>query len=204
MGGEPPALPAGRRILVPGQVENDASIKTGASKVKTNLDLLRATRAANPDAVIIYKPHPDVEAGLRSGEIIAEDLADVIARNTDPAALFDEVDELWTMTSLMGFEALLRGVQVTTLGAPFYAGWGLTQDLGKPPKRRQARPSLLGLVHAALIDYPRYCDPMTGLACPVEVAVRRLQSGEIPHPGAANRALSKLQGLLATYAHLWR
>lgn len=204
LGGEAPALPAGRRILVPGQVEDDASIKTGAGKVKTNLDLLSATRAANPDAVIIYKPHPDVEAGLRSGEIIAEDLADVIALNTDPAALFDEVDELWTMTSLMGFEALLRGVRVTTLGAPFYAGWGLTQDLGKQPKRRQARPSLLGLVHAALIDYPRYYDPMTGLPCPVEVAVRRLQSGEIPHPGAANRALSKLQGLLATYTHLWR
>ncbi|AZV78987.1 capsular polysaccharide biosynthesis protein [Parasedimentitalea marina] len=204
LGGETPDLPAGRRILVPGQVEDDASILTGASKVKTNLDLLRATRAANPDAVIIYKPHPDVEAGLRSGEIAAEGLADVVAHNSDPIAMFDQVGELWTMTSLMGFEALLRGVQVTTLGAPFYSGWGLTRDLSAQPKRRQARPSLLGLVHAALIDYPRYCDPVTGLPCPVEVAVRRLQNGEIPHPGVANRALSKLQGLLATYAHLWR
>lgn len=204
LGGDTPDLPAGRRILVPGQVEDDASILTGAGKVKSNLDLLRATRTANPDAVIIYKPHPDVEAGLRSGEIEAEGLADVVAHNSDPIALFDEVGELWTMTSLMGFEALLRGVQVTTLGAPFYSGWGLTQDLSKQPRRRQARPSLLGLVHAALIDYPRYCDPITGLPCPVEVAVRRLQSGEIPHPGLANRALSKLQGLMATYAHLWR
>ena len=104
----------------------------------------------------------------------------------------------------MGFEGLVRGVKVTTLGAPFYAGWGLTQDLGGPPTRREARPGLLGLVHAALIDYPRYYDPLTGLNCPVEVAVQRLQSGEIPHPGVANRALSKVQGLLATYAHLWR
>jgi len=204
LGGDAPSLPTGRRILVPGQVEDDASILTGAGKVKTNLDLLRTTRLANPNAVIIYKPHPDVEAGLRSGEIEAEGLADVVARNTDPAALFDHVDELWTMTSLMGFEALLRGVKVTTLGAPFYAGWGLTRDLGRPPKRRQARPGLLGLVHAVLIDYPRYCDPVTGLPCPVEVAVRRLQSAEIPHPGVGNRALSKLQGLLATYTHLWR
>lgn len=204
LGGDALTLPTGRRILVPGQVEDDASILTGAGKVKTNLDLLRTTRLANPNAVIIYKPHPDVEAGLRSGEIAAEGLADIVARNTDPAALFDQVNELWTMTSLMGFEALLRGVKVTTLGAPFYAGWGLTRDLGRPPKRRQARPGLLGLVHAALIDYPRYCDPVTGLPCPVEVAVRRLQNAEIPHPGVANRTLSKLQGLLATYAHLWR
>ncbi|KAE9627891.1 capsular polysaccharide biosynthesis protein [Parasedimentitalea maritima] len=204
LGGETPELPAGRRILVPGQVEDDASILTGAGKVKNNLDLLRTTRTANPDAVIIYKPHPDVEAGLRNGEIEAEELADVIATKADPAALFDHVDEVWTMTSLMGFEALLRGVKVTTLGVPFYAGWGLTQDLGKIPERRKARPGLLGLIHATLIDYPRYFDPVTGLPCPVEVAVQRLQTGEIPHPGAANRILSKLQGLLATYAHIWR
>ena len=204
LGGEAPKLPAGYRILVPGQVEDDASIRTGAGKIHTNLDLLRTTRAANPDAIIIYKPHPDVEAGLRSGEIAAEGLADVVAHSSDPIALCDQVDELWTMTSLMGFEALLRGVKVTTLGTPFYSGWGLTQDLSKQPERRQARPSLLGLVHATLIDYPRYYDPVTGLPCPVEVAVRRLQSGDIPHPGMANRALSKLQGVLVTYAHLWR
>ena len=56
------------------------------------------------------------------------------------------------MTSLTGFEALMRGVQVTCLGTPFYAGWGLTRDLGKVPARRGARPTLEGLVHATLID----------------------------------------------------
>ena len=34
-----------------------------------------------------------------------------------------------TMTSLAGFEALLRGKPVTTHGQPFYAGWGLTEDI---------------------------------------------------------------------------
>ena len=108
------------------------------------------------------------------------------------------------MTSLMGFEALLRGVPVTTLGAPFYAGWGLTQDLGTVPARRGARPSLSGLVHAVLIDYPRYLDPKTGLPCPVEVVLQRLAEGyDAPH-GPLNRLLSKLQGAFATHAHLWR
>ena len=101
-------------------------------------------------------------------------------------------------------EALLRGVSVTTLGAPFYAGWGLTNDLGDIPNRRVARPDLMGLVYATLIDYPRYFDQVTGQICPVEVAVARLSEGDIPHPGFANRSLSKLQGLFATYAHLWR
>lgn len=199
-----PELPDGHRILVPGQVEDDASILMGTSATRTNLDLLRAARQANPDAVLIYKPHPDVEAGLRGGKIDAEGLADVIAIDVDPANLLTQVQEVWTMTSLLGFEALLRGVKVTTLGAPFYAGWGLTTDLDIVPARRGARPSLMGLVHAALIDYPRYLDPTTGLPCPVEVAVDQLAQGTQAPAGPLNRLLSKLQGVFATQAHLWR
>ncbi len=108
------------------------------------------------------------------------------------------------MTSLLGFEALLRGTPVTTLGAPFYAGWGLTRDLGKTPARRQARPTLPGLVHAALIGYPRYLDPVTGRPCPVEVAVDRLAKGDLPATGPLHRLLAKLQGRFAGFAPLWR
>ncbi|MCT8159337.1 capsular polysaccharide biosynthesis protein [Pseudoruegeria sp. SHC-113] len=202
-----PPLPEGHRILVPGQVEDDASIRTGTQTVASNLALLEATRAANPEAVILYKPHPDVEAGLRQGAVAEADLArlaDAVLREADPVALLKEVKEVWTMTSLLGFEALLRGVPVTCLGTPFYAGWGLTQDLGEVPARRKARPALSGLIHAALIDYPRYCDPITGLPCPPEVIVARLAAGDLPRPGPFNRSLSKLQGLFASRAYLWR
>ncbi|GAW33736.1 capsule polysaccharide biosynthesis protein [Roseovarius sp. A-2] len=207
LGAAAPDLPPGHRILVPGQVEDDASIRLGAGAIHTNLALLQKARAGNPGAVILYKPHPDVEAGLRPGAVDAEelrDLADAVVRMSDPAALLDEVQEVWTMTSLLGFEALLRGVAVTTTGAPFYAGWGLTRDLGAVPPRRRARPTLAGLVHAALIDYPRYFDPVTGTACPVEVVVDRLAHGPLPRAGRGNRLLAKLQGALATHAHLWR
>ena len=200
-------LPAGKRILVPGQVENDASILTGTQTVRTNLALLEATRAAHPDAVILYKPHPDVEAGLRPGAIDraeAAKLATRVIENADPIALLAHVDEVWTLTSLLGFEALLRGLPVTTLGAPFYAGWELTTDLGFVPPRRRATPTLEGLVHATLIDYPRYRDPVSGLPCPVEVVIERLAKGEIPRAGAGNRVLSKLQGVFASQSHLWR
>jgi len=201
------ALPGGQRILVPGQVEDDASIRLGADLVKTNLGLLAAAREANPVAVILYKPHPDVEAGLRAGAIPAErlaGLADLVVPNADPVALILVVDEVWTMTSLLGFEALLRGKPVTCLGTPFYAGWGLTRDLGRVSARRTARPSLLALAHAALIAYPRYRDPVSGLPCPVEVVAERLASGTGPRSGASNRLLSKLQGLAASRADLWR
>ncbi|MBL4929958.1 capsular polysaccharide biosynthesis protein [Fuscibacter oryzae] len=208
--GDLPDLPQGHRILVPGQVEDDASIRCGTTEIRTNLDLLRVTRAANPDAVLLYKPHPDVEAGLRPGAIDATVFADAVMTAADPIALILACDEVWTMTSLLGFEALLRGKPVTTLGAPFYAGWGLTRDLGNPPlRRRQAtdghplpRPTLDHLVHAALIGYPRYADPVTRRPCPPEVVVDRLAS-PISQPRRLH-ILAKAQGALAGWAHLWR
>jgi capsular polysaccharide export protein len=215
LGGTLPALPEGHRILVPGQVEDDASIRLGCAEIATNLGLLKATWEANPEAVILYKPHPDVEAGLRPGAVEATAAlayADLILTGADMAALLPAIDEVWTLTSLTGFEALIRGKKVTTLGAPFYAGWGLTTDLGPVPRRRlrredgslQPRPDLTHLIHAALIAYPRYWDPVSRRPCPPEVALDRLATGAIPHPGRLNRLLAKLQGRLASHSRLWR
>ena len=201
-----PDLPPGHRILVPGQVEDDASIRLGTDTICTNLALLQETRARNPDAVILYKPHPDVEAGLRPGAIaqnIALQYADAVLPRTDPARLLGHVQEIWTLTSTLGFEALMRAVPVTTLGAPFYAGWGLTRDLGQIPERRTARPSLNAFLYAALIAYPRYFDPVSRRPCPPEVALERLAQGESKPPPAL-RLLAKLQGALASYPQLWR
>ena len=111
--------------LVIGQVEDDASIKLGTDQVKTNLDLLKHVRAGHPDDFILYKPHPDVEAGLRMGKIatdMALQYADIIAENADILNLFDLVNTIHTTTSNTGFEALIRGKKVVTYGAPFYAG----------------------------------------------------------------------------------
>lgn len=200
-----PDLPKGRRILVPGQVEDDASIKLGTSEVANNLTLLEITRKANPAAIIIYKPHPDVAAGLRPGHVPnALELANVVLSDADPIDAIDAVDEVWTMTSLLGFEALLRGKRVTCLGTPFYAGWGMTDDRAMPIDRRQTRLDLPALVHAVLIAYPRYRDPVTGLPCPVEVIVDRLENNDLPKHGVFNRGLAKLQGVFASYPFLWR
>lgn len=116
---------------MPGQVEDDASIKTGTVSIKSNLELLRTVRERTPHAYIIYKPHPDVLVGNRKGniptELIAE-LADYQALDADIIQCIQRADEVHTMTSLSGFEALLHGKQVHCYGLPFYAGWGLTVD----------------------------------------------------------------------------
>ncbi len=200
-----PPLPPGRKILVPGQVEDDASIRLGAGTIRTNRALLQAARAAHPQAVLLYKPHPDVEAGLRPGIVPeAGDLADLILDRVDATTAIAAADEVWTMTSGLGFEALIRGKAVTCTGQPFYAGWGLTTDLGPPVPRRRARPDLPALIHATLIAYPRYFDPVTRGPCPPEIALHRLATGTLPRPGPANRLLAKAQGLLASHSWLWR
>jgi len=198
--------PMGKRrvILVPGQVEDDASIRLGAGEITTNSGLLQAARKANPEAYIIYKPHPDVEAGLRPGQIEnAGEFADMVAEQAPILPLIHSASEIWTITSLTGFEALLRGKAVTCLGMPFYAGWGLTRDLSPPCPRRSAKPSLEGLAHATLIDYPLYLDPETGQPCAPELLVRRLKSGGTK-PRLKLRMLARLQGRFASYTHLWR
>ena len=177
----PMALPprdARRRVLVTGQVEDDRSILTGGAGM-TNLALLEAARKLEPDAWIVYKPHPDVEAGHRKGRVSDTDAlrhADAVERHAPITALIDSVDALHVITSLAGFEGLLRGKDVTAHGTPFYAGWGLTRDLGRMPLRRRHGLTLDGLVAGTLILYPRYVDPVTRLPCRPERVIERISS----------------------------
>ena len=150
-------------VFVPGQVEDDASIQFGCTTVKTNLDLLKSARAAHPNGFIVYKPHPDVMAKNRIGALAldcARQFADVIEVRTSVVSCIHACDEVHTMTSLTGFDALLRGKKVVVYGRPFYSGWGLTEDKGEvfPAGRRVRALSLDELVAGALLHYPVYYD----------------------------------------------
>lgn len=153
-----------RVVLVPGQVENDASIRLGCTTVRTNAQLLAAARAACPDAYIVYKPHPDVMSGNRPGQLRqaeADTWANHVETRLSVVSCIDACDGLHTMTSLAGFDALLRGKQVVTHGQPFYAGWGLTTDSvqdGVALLRRGRQLHLDELVAGTLLRYPLYWD----------------------------------------------
>src|SRR5690606_11694861 len=144
-------------ILVIGQVGDDASIRLGASEISSNSQLVQRVRQLRPDAYLVYKPHPDVISGNRSGTLSAEaeTLVDHIEAEAAVVACLDDAAEVHTMTSLVGFEALLRRVPVFTYGMPFYAGWGLTHD-AQVCARRARQLELDELVYAALIEYPLY------------------------------------------------
>lgn len=165
-------------VLVPGQVEDDASIRFGcdAEGVCTNLALIQAARSAFPDAFIVFKPHPDVSSGNRKGRVEpAQALlyADHMEQGASVVSCIEACDVVVTMTSLTGFDALLRNKQVVVHGRPFYAGWGLTQDCLRVPRRSRAL-SLDELVAGALLHYPLYWDPVLRGYTSCEAVLRRL------------------------------
>ncbi len=198
-------LPYGRRtVLAVGQVEDDLSVAYGGAGVAGNLDLLKRVRAAEPDAFIVYRPHPDVQAGLRKGHLgdaVVLAHADCIDTGSPLMELVQAVDEVHVLSSLTGFEALMRDRPVSVHGMPFYAGWGLTRDLVQPNERRGRQLSLDQLVAGALILYPLYLDPVTRLPCGPEVMVERLASGA-PLPVSWLIRLRTLQGKLQRFMTL--
>lgn len=160
-------------VLVPGQVADDASIRLGTGHIRNAEALLQAVRQLRPSAFIVYKPHPDVLSGNRKGLVHAAQFADIVDTDSDLLSLIDVADEVHTMSSLAGFDALLRDKSVYTYGMPFYAGWGLTQDHLPVPWRRRTL-TLDMLVAGAFIRYPIYWDWKLHLYTTPEAAIHRL------------------------------
>ena len=165
-----------RVILVPGQVEDDASIRYGCKDIKSNTDLLNCVRQNNPDAYIIYKPHPDIVSRNRQGEVTSDfisDACDHIEIEASIISCIQYADEVHTMTSLTGFDALLRDKKVFTYGSPFYSGWGLTEDR-HPVDRRTRTLTLDELIAGALLVYPRYYDWENKIRVSCDTVVEKL------------------------------
>ena len=164
------------RILVLGQAEDDASITFGSDRRYSNCDAVTIAALENPQAQVIYKPHPDVmNAWRRQGSDIerVRRYCEVLERDIPLAQSLETIDHVYTITSLGGFESLMRGIPVTTLGCPFYSGWGLTDE--RQGNARRGRPlSVLQVFAAAYILYPRYFDPNYRMPIEPEQAVARL------------------------------
>jgi len=163
-------------IFIPGQVETDASIKYGSVDIKTNLELVSLVRKNNPNAYIAYKTHPDISRGMRKAEFNKNyflKYCDAIIDDTRINNIFRYVDEVHTITSLAGFEALIHNKKVYCYGLPFYAGWGLTTDRHSF-KRRSRKLTLEALIAGSLIYYPKYIDINKKKICQVEKAIANL------------------------------
>ncbi len=203
-----PIEPGNRKVvLVPGQVEDDASIQLGCKDIATNLGLLKAAREACPDAFLVFKPHPDVLSGNRKGNIrkeLALRVCDHVEEQASLAQCLRVADEVHVMTSLVGFEALLRGLPVHTYGQPFYASWGLTTDR-HPVARRTRALGLDELVAGTYLLYPRYLNRETGrfttaFSIARELELARATKAEATNVSWPKRQLRKLRHIVQEVA----
>lgn len=192
-------------VLVVGQVEDDQSIRKGCTDIATNADLCVMVRERRPEAFIVYKPHPDVESGNRRGQIdpvVLSECVDHVECYRHIADCLEDSSELHTMTSLSGFEALMRQKSVFTYGMPFYAGWGLTSDHLICDRRIRSR-TLDELVFMSLIAYPRYLDIESGEFITPEQQIERLIARSDSRGGNISRLgwMRKLRNIKAALAY---
>ncbi|NDJ26575.1 capsular polysaccharide biosynthesis protein [Campylobacter sp. MIT 19-121] len=162
-------------LLIAAQVEDDASMLLGGFNLSTQ-ELIKQARLENKDAYIVFKPHPDVLSGNRKGlkdEKIILEYCDEIICEASLHSCLDSVDEVHTITSTVGFEAILRAKKVVVYGLPFYAGWGLSTDK-LVCARRKRKLSLEELVAGVLLIYPRYINAKDKELCEFEPAFKSL------------------------------
>ncbi|NTJ67143.1 capsular biosynthesis protein [Agrobacterium rhizogenes] len=155
-----------RRILLVDQVVGDVSVGRALGS-KTSFETMLADALAS-DAQCLIRTHPDVMAGLRKGYLTdgaSKGDAILVDDEVSVASILNVVDEVWTVSSQFGFDALLRGIPVRCYAAPFYAGWGVTEDhFGVHTKavlagRRTKLRTVDQIAAAAFSLYPTYRDP---------------------------------------------
>jgi len=160
------------RVLVVDQTRGDSSIKYGLATSETFSEMLEAARRENPDSEILVKLHPEVVSGRKKGHFtgLRDPSLRLIEHDVNPWSLIELVDKVYVVTSQLGLEALMARKHVVCFGAPFYAGWGLTDDR-RLIQRRRARPTIEQLFAAVYFDYSRYISPESKREISFEEAV---------------------------------
>jgi capsular polysaccharide export protein len=166
-------------VLIVDQTRGDASIRLGQANADSFAEMLTWARQDHPDATLVIKTHPETQAGHREGHFDTDTLPPGVVieeRPISPWRLFEHARAVYTVSSQLGFEAILAGHRPVTFGVPFYAGWGLTDDRRPVPTRRGRSLTRAQLVAAALILYPTWYDPYRDRLCPVEDTLAALEA----------------------------
>lgn len=157
------------RVLILDQTKGDTSVTLGRADAESFTVMLDDAQMRFPNARLFVKTHPDVLAGKKQGyltEAAKRRGIAIIAQDVSPLSLLAQADVVYTVTSQMGFEALLLGKEVHCFGMPFYAGWGATHDRLTCPRRAKRR-TAEEIFAAAYMLYARYVNPVTARRCDI-------------------------------------
>ena len=175
------ALPGAPFVLVIDQLVGDASIALGGAAPSTFDAMLAAAIAENPGVPIYVKRHPravkDPALGhFRELPANAKFLEDGFAISD----VLDRAKAVYTVTSQVGFEAILRGIRPRVFGGAFYAGWGLSLD-EMEIERRTAQHTPQSIFQRVMMEHAVWIDPYHGGLTDVLSAMRGLEARKRSH-----------------------
>ena len=168
------------KVLLIDQRYGDLSVEKGLADETTFKNMLLSAIRENPDSDIVIKRHPDAVKGGKSSYYSDENIkftnhiknVYLIDYDINPHSLFNLMDKIYVVTSGMGFEALISGCRdVHVFGAPFYAGWGNTEDRRVIQRRDRPR-SVNELFFFSYIESSFYINPYTEAKGEIEDVIR--------------------------------
>ena len=164
------------KILIVDQALGDQSVNLSKASVNTFKTMLDDALCKTDNVYI--KVHPEQLVGRRKGyfnfdkpnneQILVTKqkypTVKIINDYVNPISLIEKFDEVWTVSSQLGFEALMLNKRVVCYGTPFYSGYGLTIDkyATEALKFRQTFNNNLtveDIFYKTYIEYTTYCNP---------------------------------------------
>jgi len=118
-------------VLLIDQVAGDASVKGAGANKRQFKKMLKFACHNHPNAHIWIKAHPASKSGYLSNLKLPKNVR-LLTEFLNPIELLKQVSEVYTVSSHMGFEALMLGKKVYCFGVSWYSGWGLTDDTNSP------------------------------------------------------------------------
>lgn len=151
------------RVLIIDQTYSDMSVVLGRADSDTFVNMFHHAVREHPKATIYIKVHPLVIAGKKKGYLyphilksrLAKNRVRFIVENFNPLDIVENFSTIYTVSSQMGFEGVLMGRKVVCFGMPFYAGWGITEDI-QSCERRGIKRSVLEVFTCAYLVYTSY------------------------------------------------
>lgn len=164
------------KILIVDQALGDQSVNLSGCNSDTFKEMLDS--ALNITKNVYIKIHPEQLVGRRKGyfnfNIPNNEQVFVSKQNyptvkiindyVNPISLLEKFDEVWTVSSQLGFEALMLNKKVVCFGTPFYSGYGLTEDKAntntlKFRKTFNNHLTVEDIFYKTYIEYTTYCNP---------------------------------------------
>ncbi|KZL17741.1 General stress protein A [Pseudovibrio axinellae] len=160
-------------VLVVDQKRSDMSIELARSDNGVVTNMLDQALSENPNKVILFKWHPDnihmnAEIHIKNREMIIE-----VRDEFSTVDILDVCSKVYTISSQVGFEALLRDKEVVVYGQPFYSGWGLTDDRNKNHRRTEKR-TIEELFYLTCVKNSIYFEGKTGNTISMEQSIENI------------------------------